>query len=269
MKIFEFSDYKRFLWGFIESQPKRGRGLVKAIGEHIGIDPSQVSQVLSGTKDFTEEQSILVCQFVGLNELETEYFLTLIKIERSGSKTLKDHYKKKLEKLKEQSLNLKERVNQDRILTDFEKSVFYSSYLFSAVRLSTSIGDGQTISDIAEHFQLPREKVSSILNFLLDSNLCAEKNGKYVLGTQHTHVERGSPFLPRHHHNWRVKALQRTDSITNEELQFTGPVSISREDFQTVRELLVEVISKSLDKVKKSEPTDVACLLIDWFFIRK
>jgi hypothetical protein len=193
----------------------------------------------------------------------------LVKIERAGSRLLKDHYKKKLEKLKEQSLNLKERVNQDRILSDYEKSIFYSSYLYSAVRLSTSIGEGQTISEIAERFQIPREKVTAILSFLMESQLCNEENGKYFLGTQHTHIERGSPFLPRHHHNWRVKALERTDSISDQELQFTGPVSISKEDFQSVRELLVEVISKSLDKVKKSEPTEVACLLIDWFLIQK
>lgn len=269
MKIFEFNDYKPFLWHFIEQQPKKGRGLVKAMGEYLGIDPSQVSQVLSGTKDFMEEQAILLSRFIGLNELETDYFLTLVKMERAGTKVLKDHYSKKLIELKTQSLNFKKRVNHDRILTDYEKSVFYSSYLYSAIRLSTSIGNGQTISEIAERFQLPREKVSSILNFLLESNLCTEKEGKYILGTQHTHVERGSPFLPRHHHNWRVKALERTDSISDQELQFTGPVSISKEDFQAVRELLIEVISKSLDKVKQSDPTDVACLLVDWYWLKK
>ncbi len=269
MKVFEFTNYKHFLWHFIESQPRKGHGLVKAIGEYLGIDPSQVSQVLSGSKDFTEEQSILLSQFVGLSELETDYFLTLVKIERAGSKLLKDHYKKKAVKTKEQSINLKERINQDRILSDYEKSIFYSSFAYSAIRLSTSIGNGQTISEIAERFKVSREKVSSILTFLLESNLCSEKNGKYLLGTQHTHVERGSPFLSRHHHNWRVKSLERTDSITDQELQFTGPVSISQEDFNSVRELLVEVISKSIEKVKKSEPTEVACLLIDWFLVKK
>ncbi len=269
MKIFEFVDYKLFIKSFIKYQPKKGRGLVKSIGEYLSIDPSQVSQVLSGSKDFTEEQAILITTFIGLNELEVDYFLTLVKVERAGSKVLKDHYKRRLGQLKESSLNLKERVNQDRILSDYEKSVFYSSYLYSAIRLSTSIAEGQTITDIADRFQISREKASGIITFLVDSNLCAEENGQYTMGTQHTHIERGSPFLPRHHHNWRVKALEKTDSITDQELQFTGPVSISQDDFQKVRELLVDVISKSLDKVKKSDPSEVACLLIDWFLVKK
>jgi uncharacterized protein (TIGR02147 family) len=269
MRVFEFDDYKRFLAHFISQQPRKGRGLVKAIGEYLRVDPSQVSQVLSGSKDFTEEHALLVSKFVGLGELETDYFLALVKIERAGSKILKDHYRQKRDKLKTESLNLSQRVNQDRILSDFEKSVFYSSYLYSAIRLSTSIGDGQGTSEIAERFQISREKASEILNFLLSTNLCEEKNGKYALGTQHTHVERGSPFLPRHHHNWRVKALERTDSMTDQELQFTGPVSLSEKDFNAIRELLVEAISRSLSKVKESEPSDVACLLIDWFWLKK
>lgn len=268
MKIFEFSDYKRFLSHFISQQPRKGRGLVKAIGEHLGIDPSQVSQVLSGTKDFTEEQVLPLARFMGLNELETEFFLTMIKIERAGTKVLKDHYLKRLEKLKTESLNLKERINQDRILGDYEKSVFYSSYLYCAIWLSTSIGDGQSLSEISERFQLPRDKVASILNFLVETQLCLENNGNYSLGTQHTHVERGSPFLSRHHHNWRIKALESTESIAEEEMQFTGPVSISKKDFLVVRELLLEAISNTLKKVKQSEPSDVACLLIDWFWLK-
>jgi hypothetical protein len=269
MTIFNFSDYKRFLSDFIASQPKKGRGLVKALGEYLNVDPSAVSQVLSGDKDFTEEQGILLTQYVGLNEIESEYFMTLIKIERAGSTTLKKYYQKKRDDLKTASLDLKSRVKQDRILTDTEKAVFYSSYLYSAVRMTSSIGEGTSAAEIAERFQLSREKANSILRFLLDTNLCKEENGKIQVGTQHTHVEKGSPFVSRHHHNWRVQALQKTESLSDKELQFTGPVSISQEEFAVVREVLVGAINKSLERVKASEPTDVACLLIDWFWLAR
>jgi uncharacterized protein (TIGR02147 family) len=268
ISAFDEGDYKAIIRRFIHSQPNNGRGLIKAFAAHLGIDPSQVSQVLSGTKDFTEEQGISLAKFIGLNELETDYFLTLLKIERSSSRLLKDHYLKKRDKLKEESLDLSRRLDQDRILTDFEKAIFYSHYIYSAVRLSTSIGEGLTLTEVASRFQLSRERASEVLNFLVSTGLCIEKNGRYALGTQHTHVERGSPFLTRHHHNWRVRALQKTDSISEQELQFTGPVSISRTDFEKVREQLVEVISNALKTVKQSEPEDVAVLLIDWFWLK-
>ena len=103
----------------------------------------------------------------------------------------------------------------------------------------------------------------------MSTQLCEEALGKFKLGTQHTHVERGSPFLVRHHHNWRVKALEKTESISDEELQFTGPVTLSGQDFKKIREKLVEAISSSLVTVKKSEPEDVAVLLINWFWLRR
>lgn len=268
MKIFEFTNYKHFLRHFISQQPRKGRGLIKNLGDYLRIDPSQVSQVLSGSKDFTEEQALMASKFLGLNELETEFFMVLIKIERAGTELLQDHYRAKRDKLKIDSLDLAKRVNQDRILSDYEKSIFYSSYLYSVIRLTTSLGDGQTLGDITERFRISREKASEILNFLTMTNLCSEKNGTYRMGTQHTHIERGSPFLSRHHHNWRVKALEKSEFISDKELQFTGPVSLSNKDFEAIREILVEAVSKSLAKVKASEPSDVACLLIDWFWIK-
>ncbi len=269
MRIFEFTNYQVFLRSFIDQQPRKGRGVIKSIAEYINVDPSQVSQILSGKKDFTEEQAILICKYLGQNEIESDFFLTLVKINRAGSKTLRDHYLQKLKKLKEASLDLKERISQDRILSDYEKSVFYSSYIYSAIRLSTSINDGLTLNEIIKKFQISRERANEILQFLMTTNLIQESNGRFILGTQHTHIERGSPFLPRHHHNWRIKALEKTERSIDQELQFTGPVSISKKDFDSVRELLLEAISKSLDKVKKSEADDVACLLIDWFWIQK
>lgn len=211
----------------------------------------------------------MLCRYLGLNEIESDFLLTLIKVERAGSIILKEYYIQKLKTLKEKSLDLKERVSSDRILTDYEKSVFYSSYIYSGVRLTASIGDGLSLTEVAERFQLSREKAAEILNFLATTNLIKEREGRFVLGTQHTHIERGSPFLSKHHQNWRIRALEQTERTTDRELQFTGPVSISRKDFDSVRELLVEVIAKSIDKVKASDPEDVACLLIDWFWLEK
>lgn len=267
MNIFEFDDYKRFLRHFIETQPKKGRGVVKALGEYLGIDPSQVSQVLSGGKDFTEEQGMRLSQYIGLSDLGTEYFLILLQIERAGSKDLRQHYLRKRDQIKKTSLNVKEHIPKARELSDYEKSVFYSSYVYSAIRLSTSIGQGLSMNEIVARFDLPRDRVTKIVQFLLSTNLCREQGGRYVMGEQMTHIDRSSPLLLRHHHNWRVKALERSENLSEQELQFTGPVSLSAEDFQKIRSNLVEVINKSIETVKKSEASDVACLLIDWFWV--
>ena len=208
-----------------------------------------------------------VTQYIGLAELETEYFLNLVQINRAGSKALREHYQRRREQIKQTSLNVKEHIPKARELSDYEKSVFYSSYIYSAIRLSTSIGKGLSLNEIIDRFDLPRERVIKILQFLLSTNLCREQDGRYVMGEQMTHIDRSSPLLLRHHHNWRVKALERSENLSDEELQFTGPVSLSAQDFKLIRAQLVAIINQSLETVKKSEATNVACLLIDWFWI--
>jgi hypothetical protein len=44
---------------------------------------------------------------------------------------------------------------------------------------------------------------------------------------------------------WRVKALQRAELLTDEELMFTAPLSISEKDFAYLREEIVKLITKS------------------------
>ena len=87
------------------------------------------------------------------------------------------------------------------------------------------------------------------------------------MGTQHTHVGRGSPHLVRHHHNWRIKALERSSVLTDKELQFTGPASVDEETFAEIRQALIEIIEKSSERIKASKSTTLACLLIDWFLV--
>ena len=267
MKIFECVSYKEILQEYIKTQPKNGRGMVKLIADFLNVNASLVSQIISGTRDFSEEQAYALTRFMGLRPLEIEYFMSLLHVARAGSAELKKHYQEKSQKLKESSLDLKQRIGQDRVLSDYDKSIFYSSYVYSAVRLAATIGEGQTVFDISERLELPRELVVEVLSFLVEKDLCVEENGIYKMGSQHTHVGRGSPFLPRHHHNWRIRSLNKSHLLTDKEIQFTGPVSIDEQGFNEIRESLVDIISRSIERVKKSEPTGLACLLIDWFWV--
>ena len=78
--LFSFTDYVVFLKAYIENQPKKGRGLVQKLAFHLGVNPTFVSQVLSGLKNFSVEQGFEVTEFLGLAGLEKDYFILLIAI---------------------------------------------------------------------------------------------------------------------------------------------------------------------------------------------
>ncbi len=267
MTIFEHSDYKLYLKTYIAALPRKGRGEINRLANYLSVHPTLVSQVISGSKDFTAEQAYRLCGYLGLAPLESDYFILLVQVERAGTHDFKKYYKAKLEDLKKTSLQLSSRLAKHRSLTEQERAIFYSSWIYSAVRLFTSVGIGQTMENVALRFSLSRSAASEILIFLKDAQLCIEENGIYKMKEQHTHLEFGSPFLSRHHTNWRLKSVQRSEKLTGEELMFTSPLSISAKDFAKIREELMNTIKLTSKVIKDSPAENIACFNIDLFWI--
>jgi hypothetical protein len=104
---------------------------------------------------------------------------------------------------------------------------------------------------------------------MLESGLVVLEKSRYKMGISRTFLENHSPHLPKHHMNWRAKSIQKSDHVSEEELMFTFPHSISKKDFQEVREILLEALKKISLIVKESPADDVACLNIDLFWLEK
>jgi uncharacterized protein (TIGR02147 family) len=269
MSFFELSDYKKILKNFLKKRPGGGRGEYAKIARHLKVHSSLVSQVLAGEKNFSPEQLQQVTAYLGMNELESEFSLFLLERERAGTKQYKDYWQKKIEETRKRSLNLSERVAKDVVLTDAQRAVFYSSWIYSAVRIFTSLGNGATTEQICDHLALPRKTALEVLAFLVEARLVIQEGGLYKTGPQRTHLEFGSPFLVRHHTNWRLRSIAQADFLSREELMFTGPLTISRADFAHIREELTHMIQSVSERVKHTSPEDIACLNIDWIWLRK
>jgi uncharacterized protein (TIGR02147 family) len=267
MSIFNYKDYRHFIRQTVESFPKSGRGEWARLAEHLGVNATMISQVLSGSKDFSIEQAQKVGMFFGLQKMELDYFILFVQIERAGTHELKTYYKEKQNDLKKSALQVANRIVSERPLTDLERSVFYSSKFYSAIHLYCSINEGATVESLLQKFKIPRNRILEILQFLVSTGLCKHENGRYLMHNQSTHVEKGSPFLLKHHSNWRMEAVQKCEQLTDEELMFTANISLSKEDFPLIRESLVAMIQKLTVKIKDSPAEEIANLNIDFFWI--
>lgn len=270
MSPFAFEASRTFLKRYLESLPKRGRGESMRIAKALGVSTSLVSQVLAGEKSFTAEQARSLVGYLGLSGPEADYLFFLICWERAGSPELRAFWKEKLEETKALALKVSSRLRPERRLGDHERTIFYSSPLYSLVRLYTSVGEeGKSLSEISTRFGLSRARASEILRFLVDTGLCRSEGGRYFLGAQSTHAEQGSPHMLRHHSNWRVEAMHCADELSAEELMYTAPVSLSQADFRALREEMVQFVQKFLKRVHASPAEELACLNLDFFWIRK
>ena len=78
MNVFEYKNYKHCVNSWISLQPKAGHGQLRQLALHLGVNSVVMSQVFRGDRDLTPEQALGVTQFMGLSELERDYFFLLV-----------------------------------------------------------------------------------------------------------------------------------------------------------------------------------------------
>lgn len=265
MKVFEFRDYKEFLGQWLKEHPKGGRGQLKKMADYLRVSTTLLSQVLKGDKHFSMETAAEITEYIGLNEKEAEYFLLLIEHQRAGGFKLKKILEKKLDREQQLGSQLQNRLHKDRQLSDSEKMQFYSSWMYSGVRLLSAIPEINDAQAISARLNVPLGIVNEVVNFLVEKNLCVIKDGKLTYGAYRTHIGKDSPFVVKHHQNWRLKGFQSMELRRDEDLFFTQPMALSVEAAEKIRLMLPGIIEQIHAVGGPSESETVRCINIDWF----
>jgi uncharacterized protein (TIGR02147 family) len=265
--IFDFSNYRSFLKDFLKKKGPQKHGQIARMAKAIGVQPTLMSMVLSGRRDLSNEQTLELAHYFQLTALEKEYLVLLVQFERAGSHRLKSYLKEKLEKIKNDAINTENRFGHEKVLSDQEQAVFYSSWLYSAIRLfcSTDI-NGKTLNEICLKFSLARTQAYNIISFLKSAGLIVEEKDRLKLGVNRTFLNKSSVHVSRNHLNWRMRALQNLELMKEQEMMFTAPFSISTSDFEKLRLQIADLIQNFLSIVKDSPAEEVACLNIDLFY---
>lgn len=121
----------------------------------------------------------------------------------------------------------------------------------------------QTARALVEALKLSPERVEAVLDFLFESGLAEKKDERYTIGAVHLHLGPESPFLQQHHINWRLEALKKMNTQSAGHLHYSATYSLSRNDFEKLRENLLQVIEKNLAVVRPSPEEIVVCQVID------
>lgn len=268
MTIFSVSDHREFVKSRVRSLGPSRRGEMSRIASAIGVHTTTLSQILSGKKEFSYEQTAKLCEYWGLTELESEYFLTLVEIERAGNAQLKAILHRRRKALKERSELITQRVQHDRKLTDQERNLFYSQWYFSAIRLLCDIPQYRNPDLISQRLQLPRSLVNQVLEFLISAGLVIDDEKGLRLGSQRTMLESTSNLISRHHSNWRIEVISKYPQMNHlTDLALTAPMTISQGDAQKVRSLLLDTIEQIMKLNSASPSEELRILNIDWLNI--
>lgn len=269
MKIFEFDDYKDFVRKKLRETANKGHGQYSRVAEHLAIHTSMVSQVFNGEKHLTFDQACGLCGYFGFTDLESDYFVALVQLERAGTPESRRKCQRELARLKTQAASLNERLSKDAELTEADNAIFYSHWFYVAVKLVCSIPGYQTPESIAAGLGVPLVQVNRALEFLLAKGLCKEDDGKIRPGPSNTHVGADSPMVGRHHQNWRVKGFEKMGVLKPGELFLTMPATLAEKDVPLLRQKIVEFIDDFGAVLDRSKGEVMYCLNVDWFDVAK
>lgn len=265
VNIFEFSDYKIYFKAYVAQLPSKGRGEFKRVAEKLNVSSTMISQIFNGDKHMSLELASDLADYLTLNEGETQYFFLLVDYARAGNFRLQAKLKAQIEKAQAQAKNLNTRLKFERELDDLAKATFYSSWVYSGVRMLSALPNVQNSQAIADRLNLPRTHIEKILDFLIKENLVKVEGEGLEAGARSTHIGAESPFVMKHHQNWRLMGFNKMQPNNSSNLFYTGPMSLSEETAQKVRAELPSLIEKITNWVVPSPSEVVRCLNIDWF----
>lgn len=263
--VYEFTDYKKFVRAWLSNQPLKGRGFFTILAERLGTSNAAISQIFKDDRHLSPENAVELCELLSLGDDETYYFLQLVDYARAGSIKLQ---KKLLAKIKNQQLHQQKLINllpKDTQLNETARSIFYSSWVYSGVRNLIATNQAQNLDELSRRMKLDKTKIQGVIQFLLDYQLLVKVGDKLTIGPQKTHLENTSPWVTKHHQNWRIKAIEVMQNGHESDLFYSAPMSLSKEVAEKVRQQLPEFIKQIIEEVGPSKSEIVRCLNIDWF----
>jgi uncharacterized protein (TIGR02147 family) len=229
-----------------------------------GVSSSLLTQIFSENKQLSSEQAYEMSIHLGLTDFETDYFLLLVEIGKSGTLKLKSRLMQNLKKMQLNSQKVASKVSPNVMLTEAQKAIYYSNWLYTAIRNLVPTENGKTAKKISTKLNIPLERIEEATAFLLEIGLLKKGPAGFAYQPGYTHLDSTHPLIFRHHQNWRQRANQQMDHYSEDHLHYTCPMAISKKAAKIIRARLLEEI-KLLNQTIKEDPEVSFCLNIDFF----
>jgi uncharacterized protein (TIGR02147 family) len=265
--IYQYQDYKIFINDWVEQRPNQGHGELRKMAYQLNVSSTMMSQVFRGQKHLSLETACELIDYLGLTDDEGEYFLLLVDFNRAGSSKLEKKLLTQVKKRQEKARQLENRLKKDISLSPETRAIYYSNWLYGAVRILASINTFHSVEAISEHLKLPRSNVQNVLNFLVEQQLIAIEKGKYKSGPTKTHISAKDPLVIKHHQNWRLQAFNKMQLQNESDFFLTAPFAVSKEVAELLRKELPSFVEKVQKLVGPSDSEELWCLNIDYFSV--
>jgi hypothetical protein len=129
----------------------------------------------------------------------------------------------------------------------------------------TEISRFQKPKEIADRLGLSELFIRQTLEILEKFNLVKKKGDSWLLNSGSIHLPKTSPLNSVQHGNWRNRAVLKSQDTSDDGLHFTVVQTLSHEDFEKVKDLLLKTIDQYRKIAKPSTPEELICFACDFF----
>lgn len=265
--IFLFESYQDFVSKNVGETGTR-KGIRKRLSKFMNCQPSHLTQVLKGNQDLTLEQAEKAAEFFELYGEELEYFLLLVQSSRAGTNSLKNFFQKQIHKLKNKKLKVSNRIETKQEIPESIKAEYYSNWLNISVHMSLGIPYLNNPKALSEYFGVSINDINKTLDFLESNGLIKREIQGIRKTPLNIFIKNDSPYITNHHMNFRHKATDHIQRMSEDNLHYSAVASMSKKDAERIKDLFLELIKKNVEIIKDSDPEEMLGINIDFFNLK-
>lgn len=262
--VYDYRDYKCYLSDTLATSGMR-RGMRSKLATFLGCQTAFVSQVLTGNAEFSLEHAIRINDFLQHTLDEAHFFMLLVHFGRAGSKLLAEYYRKQIDQVLDKRQRVRESIKVNKTLSLEDQITYYSSWHYAAIHVLAMIPEFRTKTSIADYLQIPLRRITECVEFLSRAGILAEERGKLRVESTRIHLRPDSPMIAKHHINWRMHAIRSLDGSNHDDLHYSSVISLSKEDAEQIRKILLNALAQSEALLKDSKDEMAFCYSFDFF----
>jgi uncharacterized protein (TIGR02147 family) len=266
-RIYQFKSYKDYLRNYLKHSSSRGATV--RLAEAAGCQSSYLSKVLQpGSKvQLTHDHIFGISEFLNLSKNESHFLEVLLEKDRASQKKYKLKIEKEIETLRNENLKVASVLNKAPVRPDTAiDQTYYSHWLYSALHIAVSIPSLQDLASLSKHFFMPPEVLRDYLNTLEKNELVQQiSKDKWSWKRGDFHLSNQSPLAVMHQMTWRSKAIEDSSQRTSSSVHYTVVQSISEDDFDRLRSIVLEWIENFQKISGPSNPEELVNLNLDFY----
>ena len=264
MNLLSCQEYRKYIRSELEKHTGI-RGYQGTLAKSAGCQNSYFSRVLSGKANLNAEQAMRLALYWKLSEPYTDYWNTLVSLGRTDFPPLRQRLKAKLDSIRDESQNLKNRIQEATSLEIRHGPKYYSAWYWSAIHIVVGIPGYQTAHTVADRLGLPFKLVEHCLVELREMNLVVCEHGLWKALPTHIHLPKDSPYTSINHSNWRSKAVLSAQLPGSDDMHYTCVQSHTHADFTRIKDVFLESLDRARGIIKPSNREELSCTCIDFF----